>query len=128
MFSQVGVCHSVHRGSRVSLVAGPFLVPGPMSFPGVIGYLRDRVSRGCRISRGRVSWSEYLRVGYPPELQKWVVCILLECFLVLENYDIFNLGLCIILVSLKKYCRKISQNNSNKSSNNSFCRHWGWPV
>ena len=31
-----GVCQSVHRGrgDRVSLVSGPFLVSGPMSFQG----------------------------------------------------------------------------------------------
>ena len=56
MFSQACVILSTGGGGRVSLIPGPFLVPGPIFFwAGVgVGYLEGRVSGG-RVSGGRVS-------------------------------------------------------------------------
>ena len=50
MFSQVYVI--LFRGSRVSLVSGPFLIPDPMSFLGGkgVGYLWPHVPSGGRVS------------------------------------------------------------------------------
>ena len=81
------VCHSVYTGEGVSLQGGLHLGEGSLHPGGTSAYtgVCPQGGRGSA-SRGVYNGGDLSNPNSPLQLEKRVVCILLECFLVIINF------------------------------------------